>query len=136
MGYVDKADLLAGHLPEDEVPIPGRGTVRVRGLSRLEMWEMRQLDTSAPGAFERELLSRTMLEPALTAEEVGVWQAGSGTTEVDIVAKAVHALSALDTGAAKEAYKEFDEDPDSEFRVPPSPGPGHDGGADASGDVG
>lgn len=133
---MDKARLLAVRLPEDDVEVPGVGTVRVRGITRDEMWKLRALDTSEPGSFERQLLAFAMLDPVLTVEDVATWQRGARPGELAEVVDRVNDLSALEKDAAKSAYKEFESDPDAEFRAPTSPGSGDDSGPAPGRDVG
>lgn len=125
---MDKATLFKSRLPEDEVDVPGVGTMRVRGLSRVDVLELQKADTSAPGSFERMMLARAMVDPELTEEEVGRWQEASSPHEIEAVASVVTRLSALQKDAAKEVYREFESDPDAEFHVLPGAEAGDDGG--------
>lgn len=132
---MDKGALFKARLPEDVVDVPGIGAVRVRGLSRIDLLTIHRADTSAPGAFERMLLARAMIDPELTEEEVGQWQEASSPHEIEAVASVVTRLSALHKDAAKDVYKEFESDPDAEFHVLPGEGVGDDGGSVAGGAV-
>lgn len=125
---VSKAQLLKARLPEAEVDVPGVGTVRVRGLSRVEVLAVYQSDTSAPGAFERMMLAAGLVDPELTEEEVGQWQANSPSDDVRPVVDKVAELSGLLQDSAKEAWKEMESDPDAEFRDVPGGAAGDDGG--------
>lgn len=125
---MDKAALLKLRLPEDVVDVPGVGAVRVRGLSRADVLALQQADTSAPGGFERKLLSLAMVDPELTEDEVGQWQAGAGPMELEAVTAKVSEMSGMGKAAAKDAYKEFESDPDAEFHVLPGEGTGDDSG--------
>lgn len=132
---VDKAVLFKARLPEDTVDVDGIGPVRVRGLSRIDLLTIHRADTSEPGSFERLLLARAMVDPELTEEEVGRWQEASSPHEIEAVASVVTRLSALQPDAAKEVYREFDADPDAEFRDVPGEGAGDDSGPAAGGDA-
>lgn len=116
---VDKETLFKPRLPEADVEVPGIGIVRVRGLSRTEVLSIQQKDTSAPGAFERVLLAYALMDPELTEGEVGEWQAASIAGELEPVTAKVTELSGLSKDSAKNAYKEFESNPDAEFRVLP-----------------
>lgn len=129
----DKALLFKPRLPEDEVEIPGLGTVRVRALSRAEVVdELKAGDESVP--FECRLVALAMVEPTLTVDEVAEWRRVSLPDEVEAVTRKINDLSGLTKESAKDAYKEFEADPDAEFRVLPSGEAGDDGGPDAGGD--
>lgn len=117
---MEKELLFQARLAEVTVPVE-RGSVRVRGLSRAEVQELRAADTSAPGSFERKMLAYALVDPAMTEDEVGRWQAASPPWEMEDVTAVASRLSALDRDQAKEAWKEFESDPDLEFRVPAGP---------------
>lgn len=119
--YVDKDLLFKEALPEEDVSIPGKGTVRVRGLTRAEVMACQTTVKEGPGqvaATERKMIAKAMLRPEMTEAEVGRWQKSSTAGEMEPVTHAVQRLSGMTDEAAKEAYREFDQDPDAEFRVP------------------
>jgi hypothetical protein len=132
---MDKALLLKSRLAEDEVEVPGVGTVRVRGLSRLDVLELQRADRETPGLFERKMLALGMVDPELTEDEAEQWQRGSHKDEMEPVLDKISELSALNKGADTEAYKEFESDPDAEFRVPAGGEAGDDGDPAAGGDA-
>jgi hypothetical protein len=134
MAAVDKKRLLKSRLPEAEVEVPGVGTVRVRGLSRLEVLELQREDTDGPGVFERKIVAVALVEPKLSEAEVAEWQAASVADELEPVTRTINELSGLVKDAAKEAYRRFESDPDAEFRVPTGGDAGDDGGAAPGGD--
>lgn len=101
---IDKSALLKRRLREDEVEIPGVGTVRVRGLSREEMIGSEAGELSVLEA-ERRLVAMGMVDPPMTEEEVAQWQAASPAMEINDVAAKINELSGIKQGAAKEAYK-------------------------------
>lgn len=130
---MDKEALFKARLPEEIVEIPNVGTVLVRGLSRADIHKMRKADTSEPGSFERLLLAKAMVDPELTEDEVDRWQEAATSGEVDDVVAVITRLSALDKESAKEKYKEFESDPDAEFRLRPGGAAGDDGVPDEGG---
>jgi hypothetical protein len=113
----DKELLFKPSLPEAEVEIPGKGTVRVRALSRSEALLCQKED--GVEAVERKMLALALVDPALTEAEVGRWQKASAAGEMDPVSNKVAELSGMTEDAGKAAYKEFESDPDGEFRLPP-----------------
>lgn len=113
----DKELLFKSALPEADVEIPGKGTVRVRGLTRAEAMSLQ--DVKGVAAIERKMLALALVDPQLTEAEVGRWQKASAAGEMEPIGAKVQELSGMNEGAAKEAYKEFDADPDAEFRLPP-----------------
>lgn len=108
MTYVDKAALLAGgQLPEDDVDMPGVGTIRVRGLNRAEAMAVQAANGTA--ATERKILAFGMVEPELTEAEVGQWQKASLAGAIEVVSRKIAALSGMLDDSAKEAVKTFRE---------------------------
>lgn len=92
--------------PGEPVPLPTLGqTVRVRGLSRREVLAMRHLrdkgilDTEEK--WEAHMLSRTMVYPKMTFEQVLEWQGASPAGEMNPVTDKVSELSALNDDADK-----------------------------------
>ena len=127
-----KARLLAPHLPEGTVDVPGVGTIHVRGLSRAEVLAF---DNSVDAAGrEQKLVALAMTSPRMTEEEVATWQTTSGMGEIESVADKIMRISGLKKDAAKEVYREFEADPAAEFPVLPGREAGDDGGPAPSGD--
>ena len=125
-----KARLLKPRLPEAEIDVEGIGTIRVRGLSRAEVMGARAVK-DGPGkalAIERKILSLALVDPEMTEAEVGQWQKASTAGEMEPVTEKVGELSGMTEDAAKDAYKEFEADPDAEFRVLPGAEAVDDGG--------
>jgi len=127
-----KAKLLAFHLPEGTVDVPGVGQVRVRGLSRAEVLDF---DDASQSAREARILAQGMVDPALTEGEAAAWRTTSVPDETNSVIQKIMELSGLMKGVAKEVYKEFEADSDLEFHVLPGEGTGNDGLPDAGGDA-
>lgn len=137
----DKELLFKPQLPEEDVDVPGRGTVRVRALTRVEVLALRQVKDGPEqaAAVERRMMSLAVVAfngvpGSLTEADVGRWQKASAAGEMEPVTRKVAELSGMTDEAAKAAFKEFEADPDSEFRVLPSGEAGDDGGP-ASGGV-
>lgn len=100
---MDKALLFKPSTPEEDVEIPGRGTVRVRGFTRAELHEMTKRpnwDTDAAGA-ERTMLATAMLDPVLTEDEAGMWQEAATAGELKGIIEVIGRLSGLNEGAVK-----------------------------------
>lgn len=104
---LDKAALFAPRLDEEEVEVGALGTIRIRSLSRSEVLAFRNRKVEDAAEMERVLISTALVEPVLTEDEVGQWQAASSAGELEPVTQAISRLSGLDTAAAKEAVKRF-----------------------------
>jgi len=112
---VSKEQLLKGSMTEEWVPIPGKGSVRVRGLSRGEVFVLQKLrkDNRIDVATdERRTIALCMVEPQLTEAEVEQWQKGSPAGELEPVAAKIRELSGLQDKADKEAMLDFRDEPD------------------------
>lgn len=126
----DKELLFKSRLTEADVDVPGLCTVRVRALTRKEAMGLTAgIKSEADATQRRDLIERRMLALAivaldgeaasLTEAEIGQWQEASPAGELEPVTDKVNELSAMTEGAANAAYKEFESDPDGEFRLPP-----------------
>lgn len=129
-----KARLLKPRLPEDEVDVPGIGTIRVRGLSRAEAITVK--GHQGTDKFEQMVLVFGVVDPALSEDEVSGWLQAASFDELDPVLTKIGQLSGLMDDSAKEVYREFEADPEAEFRVPPGGEAGPDGGGTAGDPVG
>lgn len=133
---MDKETLLAARvdtesgLPEMDVPT-ALGTVRVRGLSRVETLALREVSDAAQ--HERKTIAAALLDPTMTEAEVGQWQTVAVGGELTPVVSAILRLSALGGNSAKEVYKSFRGRAGSGVRVLPSGATEDDGGAAESG---
>ncbi|WP_422733997.1 hypothetical protein ACN26Y_29860 [Micromonospora sp. WMMD558] len=101
---VDKDALFRPRCPEDNVELPGVGTVRVRGLTRAEVVQI------AKGAndgkdMEPLSLSLAMVDPQLTEDEVRQWIGVAGFGEIETLNQRINELSGIAGRADKEAYK-------------------------------
>jgi hypothetical protein len=126
-----RADTPTG-LPEDDVEVPSMGTVRVRGLSREEVFETQKArDTQA---HERKILRLGMVDPTMTEGQAALWQKVSPAGEIEPVVDKIRALSGLDEGADKSGLRGDGGRPGPGIRDVPSHETGDDGGPDAPGD--
>lgn len=96
---IDKEALLKSALPEAEVEVPGRGTVRVRALTRAEALRLQRADIVEADVIA---LAAGLVDPALTIEEARTLVETSSATEVvQPIITAVMELSGLIEGAQK-----------------------------------
>lgn len=123
---VDKALLLKARLGEATVELDGLGEVRVRGLSRLEVLEMQNLDREAAELY---LFSRGVIDPALTEDEVQLALGAAPAGDLQPVADAIYVLSGLQEGSVKDAAKSFRGGPVEEPRIHGGTDVGDDGTA-------
>ncbi len=98
---MDKNKLIADRVinARAQVRIDGVGTITVRALSRMEFLDSQ--DVANDGARERFVLSRAMVDPVMTEEDVKKWQEGSPGFEINMVANRINELSGLRKGADK-----------------------------------
>lgn len=98
-----KEALLAKRFKIEEIPIDGVGVIKVRALSRDEMLGV---DSEQPALkIERFVLSRTMVDPEMSEQDIADWQAASGAGEIGKVMDKVYEMSGIARGQAKEQYK-------------------------------
>jgi hypothetical protein len=126
-----RADTPTG-LPEDDVEVPNMGPVRVRGLSREEVFECQK--AKGTQAHERKILHLGMIDPPMTEGQAGVWQKVSPGGEIEPVVDKIRELSGLDEGADKSELSRDGGAPGDRIRDVPSRATGDDGGPDAPGD--
>lgn len=101
---MDKDLLFKARVQEQDIEIPGVGTVRVRGLSRSESLAIR--DKSMPmDEMERRMISIAMVDPVLTTGEVRLWQDACSAGELEPVTRVIAELSGMMIDGGKEAYK-------------------------------
>jgi hypothetical protein len=116
---MDKEALLKGSLPEVEVEIPGKGAVRVRGLSRAEYLQMGIIGQEDLERAEVYMIGHGLVDPALSVEEIRKWRDAVNAGEVDVVTEAINKLSGLNETALKDAVSTFRGGPDDAPGVPP-----------------
>jgi hypothetical protein len=127
-----RADTPTG-LPEDDVEVPNMGTVRVRGLSREEVFETQKAkDTQA---HERKILHLGMIDPPMTEGQAGVWQKVSPGGEIEPVIDKIRELSGLDEGADKSELSRDGGESRDRVRDDAGRTTGDDSGPAAPGDV-
>lgn len=126
MAMLTREQILARKLGRGVATLPDGSTVEIRALTRDEVLESQDLATT--GAKDTFIIATGMTNPKLTIEEVAAWAASSDAGDLVAVSNAIAVVSGLRPGAAKEAVKEFEANPDAEFRPLPSPEAEHDGG--------
>ena len=126
---IDKDALFKPRLPEREIDVAGVGTVRVRGLSRPEGFEVKQV--KGEREIEVAILSRALVDPALSADEVRAWQDAATAGELEPVVAAVLELSGLVPPTMREAVASFRGEPDETAGVRTGPDAGDDRGPPA-----
>lgn len=124
-----RADTASG-MPEETVSIDGIGDVVVRGLSRDETMDLGKIEDHKQRDFH--MLAIGMVEPRMSVSEIRAWAHVATGGEIEDVSRTIGRLSRLLPGAAREVYEEFEGDPESEFRVPPSAEDGPDGSRTAA----
>lgn len=93
-----RADTASG-LPEDDVDVPGVGTVRVRGLSRLEVMNAQKIDD--PTARETRMLTLGMVDPVMSEAQALQWQTVSAAGEIEPVTDCIAELSGMRPDSSK-----------------------------------
>lgn len=103
-----KADLLKGRGDGNrrEVTLPSGGVVIVRGLTRAEALSADGEEMDAAEA-ERLMLSKALVEPAMTEDEIGEWQAVASAGELTPAVDAVLELSGMTIDAPNRAARRF-----------------------------
>lgn len=108
---MDKNKLFARRLKESEVEIPDVGTVRIRALTREEVLKLGIVPGSAVeldiAVAEQKMLSKAMVDPEMSENDIRQWQENSPAMEINIVFEAVLKMSGLAPGTAKEMVKQF-----------------------------
>jgi hypothetical protein len=106
---VDKAALFAPVLEEDDVEIPGVGSVRVRALTRLEAGQVGQ--RTETDARERLIISLGMVDPELTEAEAGQWMKVATAGVIGAVSVRIGQLSGLLEDSPRAAFPSDGEGP-------------------------
>lgn len=104
-----KARLLKPRVPEGTVELDGLGTVRVRGLSRGEVFMVQQIKGTE--AQERKTFALALLDPLMNEDDVKTWQRSSPAGEMESVSQRIQELSGLSATAEKEAVQTFRDEP-------------------------
>lgn len=107
---MDKSQLIRPTLQEEDVVIPGKGTVRVRGLTRKEMAKIQGM--KGPQA-ERVSLSIALVDPVLTLNDVNAWLDNSPAMECQPAVEAINRLSGMGRNADPDRWKRTGDEPDA-----------------------
>lgn len=101
--YLTTAQLTADRVTTNvsDHEIKGLGTVQLRSLSRHEVIEAQRKHGEDTLAWERYVLSRALVQPAMGEHDVAEWQKASAPGEINAIAKAVNELSGISQGADK-----------------------------------
>lgn len=108
--YASADDLTTQEIGEEDLPLPSGKLVRVRGLSRGEVFMMRKcqqdggLKTEAE--WERRMVSLALVQPALTEAQVGKWQDGPAGGDLEQLTQKIQELSGLAEGADKSGVQD------------------------------
>ena len=105
---MDKTKLTRGGagptgLPQDDVEIPGVGSIRVRAMNRGELLMAGKIgdDGKNQRAMEMYVLSSCVLDPEMTQDDVADWMASAPAMEIQPVVQKINELSGVSQGAAK-----------------------------------
>lgn len=109
--YADIDDLLVDSITETtrDVKLPTGSTVRVRGMSRMELMLSRK-GTEDSAEIERRMLAYCMVTPAMTTKQAEAWQRATGPMVIAPVTEAIRELSGLSEGADKSDLREVREE--------------------------
>lgn len=100
--YASIEDITRKRVSEGEdYDLPGVGTLRIRGLSRAEFLAAQERFPDNTTKQERYVLSRAVIQPKITEEIAGKWQAASGISEINELANRINAISGIGKGADK-----------------------------------
>jgi len=123
---MDKDLLFKPRLPEDSVVLPGVGTIRVRGLNRVEALTVEKITDIA--ARERRIVSLGMVDPQMSEADVLTWAQAAPADELEQVALKIADLSGILPDSAKAMMKHFEADPEEAFRLHSGAAVAADGG--------
>lgn len=102
---MDKAGLFAAALPEDDVETHA-GTIRVRGLSRAEVFKLKRYTYAEQDQLDQKMLEWGVVEPKLTEAEVRAWRAAWTTDQLDAVTERIAELSGMPTDKKEPATED------------------------------
>lgn len=124
---IEREHLFKPRIPEEEYEIEGIGTIRIRGLSRVETLRAKK-SAGNVDEFEVKVLSIGVVEPHLSEDDVRAWQASAISQEVEDVANTILELSGLLPSTKEATERRMMLDGEARFRVPAGPDAGDDGG--------
>jgi hypothetical protein len=104
--FLSKEALLARRFGVHDLEVEGVGVVQVRPLSRAEALEVQGVEMPV-AVMEQKLISKAMVSPKLTEDDVRVWQENSPAGELEPVGDKIMILSGMKKESAKEAVKTF-----------------------------
>lgn len=104
---MDREQFLKTTLPERVVEVPGKGEIRVRGLTRGEARHMHGLQENDPDAVDGWMVSKCLLDPVLTPEEATDWLEAAPLDEAAAVVLPILDLSGLTEGFGKQTMLAF-----------------------------
>jgi len=103
--YASAEELTSQRAGEEDFTLPSGKLVRVRGLSRGEVFMMQKSKADGgiktEAAWERRMVHLALLQPALTEEQVGEWQQGPAGGDLEELGEKIRDLSKLGQGAEK-----------------------------------
>lgn len=127
--YADAEELTTvDPLGEGDVTLASGKKVRVRGMSRGEVFAMQKAFSSDEAGKERHIVSKCMLIPRMSERQVGEWQCEPAGGDLDAVTAKIQALSGLGKGADKSGVSGVRDDTGDGVRVLPSGEARDDGG--------
>lgn len=99
MANLTRDEILARKLGHDVVPLPGGGTVEVRGLNRSEAIQVGEEEAG----LDRDalLISLGLVEPTMTVDDVLAWGRSDDSGTLEIVSRRIGELSRMVEGAGK-----------------------------------
>lgn len=100
MANLTREDILARKVGKGTCELPGGGTVAVRSLTFAEVSEG-QTSYGSPAERTAFYLSKALVDPKMTYEEVTAWQDQGDAGDVTVLAEYVQELSRLSEGAGK-----------------------------------
>lgn len=112
---------------EGDVTLASGKKVRVRGMTRGEVFVMQKVYGSDEAAKERHIVSKCMLIPEMSEQQVGAWQREPANGNLDKVTEFIRELSKVKAGADKSGVSGIRADSESGVRVLPSGQAGDDG---------
>lgn len=104
MAHLTREQILARKLGKGVATLPDGSTVAIRSLTRDEVLEMQDGDRTRA---ERDnfIVSRGVLTPQLSEDDVAAWAAGAAAGDLVAVSDQIADLSGLKPAAGKEATK-------------------------------
>lgn len=107
-GYLSPDKVIASSLTEDDYEISGKGKIRIRSMTRDEMYSLRSKATNKKTdeldkrLYERLVVVTCVIVPELDINQVAEWQKNSSAGgELQGITKAIMTLSKFDEGADK-----------------------------------